>query len=66
MKDVDLDSLNERINARVVAGGRFLISSTRLNGHFSLRMCTLGYRTTHDDIRDLFREIQAALAAEQL
>jgi glutamate/tyrosine decarboxylase-like PLP-dependent enzyme len=56
-----LDDLNERINARVVDGGRFLISSTRLNGHFSLRMCTLGYRTTHDDIRELFSTIQAAL-----
>ena len=66
MDDADLDSLNERINARVVAGGRFLISSTRLNGKFSLRMCTLGYRTTQDDIRDLFLEIQAALAAERL
>lgn len=59
--DADLDSLNERINARVVAGGRFLISSTRLNGRFSLRMCTLGYRTTRDDVRELFRVVEDAL-----
>ena len=59
--DAELDSLNEKINARVVEGGRFLISSTRLNGRFSLRMCTLGYRTTHDDIRNLFETIQRAL-----
>jgi aromatic-L-amino-acid/L-tryptophan decarboxylase len=61
----ELDALNERINARVVAGGRYLISSTRLGGKFSLRMCTLGYRTTHDDIRGLFHEITAALSVER-
>jgi aromatic-L-amino-acid/L-tryptophan decarboxylase len=60
-----LDSLNERINARVVSEGRFLISSTRLRGAFSLRMCTLGFRTTTDDIRVLFSAIQKALATER-
>jgi aromatic-L-amino-acid/L-tryptophan decarboxylase len=59
--EADIDSLNEKINARVVEGARFLISSTRLNGMFSLRICTLGYRTTHDDIRNLFETIQRAL-----
>ena len=57
----ELDALNERINAHVVEGGRFLISSTRLGGRFSLRMCTLGYRTTHDDMRNLFEAIRGAL-----
>jgi glutamate/tyrosine decarboxylase-like PLP-dependent enzyme len=60
----ELDALNERINARVVSGGRYLISSTRLRGSYSLRMCTLGFRTTHDDIRGLFDAIREALAAE--
>ena len=61
-----LDSLNERINARVVSEGRFLISSTRLAGSFSLRMCTLGFRTTTDDIRELFAAIERALASDKL
>jgi aromatic-L-amino-acid/L-tryptophan decarboxylase len=61
----ELDALNERINARVVADGRFLISSTRLRGAFSLRMCTLGFRTRMDDIRQLFAAIERALAAER-
>jgi glutamate/tyrosine decarboxylase-like PLP-dependent enzyme len=65
MSGADLDDLNERINARVVAGGRFLISSTRLDGKFSLRMCTLGFRTTDDDIRALFDTIVGALDAER-
>lgn len=59
-----LDAMNERINAKVVSEGRFLISSTRLNGAFSLRMCTLGFRTTDDDIRELFAALERALAAE--
>jgi len=60
----DVDALNERINRRVVAEGRFLISSTRLSGAFSLRMCTLGFRTTTDDIRELFQSLETALSAE--
>ncbi len=58
------DGLNERINAKVVSEGRFLISSTRLHGNFSLRMCTLGFRTTDDDIRELFAALERALASE--
>ena len=64
LSDAELDALNDRINARVVAERRFLISSTRLHGRFSLRICTLGFRTTHSDIEDLFNTIRAALAAE--
>jgi glutamate/tyrosine decarboxylase-like PLP-dependent enzyme len=62
--DEDLDALNERINTRVVSGGRYLISSTRLRGQFSLRICTLGFRTTEADIRELFATLGRALAAE--
>jgi glutamate/tyrosine decarboxylase-like PLP-dependent enzyme len=58
-----LDGLNERINNKVVTEGRFLISSTRLRGSFSLRMCTLGFRTTDDDVRELFSSAVRALAA---
>jgi aromatic-L-amino-acid decarboxylase len=60
----ELDALNARINARVVSEGRYLISSTRLRGKFSLRMCTLGFRTSHDDIRGLFDSIERARVAE--
>ena len=63
--DAYLNALNERINARVVSEGRFLISSTQLRGQFSLRMCTLGFRTTTDDIRALFDSISRALGEER-
>ena len=52
-----LDALNERILGRVNANGKYFISSTRLRGAYSLRVCVLGYRTTIDDIRGLIADI---------
>jgi glutamate/tyrosine decarboxylase-like PLP-dependent enzyme len=52
-----LDAFNERVNAAMNAGGRFLISSTRLRGTFTMRLCILGYRTTTEDVEGLIREV---------
>jgi glutamate/tyrosine decarboxylase-like PLP-dependent enzyme len=52
-----LDALNERINARVNETGGFLISSTRVHGMFSLRVCTHNWRTTEADVEALIRRI---------
>jgi glutamate/tyrosine decarboxylase-like PLP-dependent enzyme len=60
----DLDALNERINARVNATGRFLISSTKLRGQFSLRLCTHVHRMTDADIDEVYEAIIDALQAE--
>ncbi|HEY7235658.1 MAG TPA: aminotransferase class V-fold PLP-dependent enzyme [Gemmatimonadaceae bacterium] len=49
----ELDALNERVNARANENGQFLISSTKVNGHFSLRVCTHNWRTTEADIDEL-------------
>jgi aromatic-L-amino-acid/L-tryptophan decarboxylase len=49
----ELDALNERVNARVNATSRFLMSSTRLRGAFSLRVCTHSYRTRDEDLDEL-------------
>ena len=54
----ELDALNERILNGINAQGRYFISSTRLNGAYSLRICVLGYRTTADDIRGLIGDIE--------
>ena len=59
-----LDALNERILTAVNAGGRYFISSTRLNGAYSLRVCVLGYRTTAEDIRGLIGDIERLASAE--
>ena len=49
----DLDALNERILQRVNASGRFFISSTRIRGAFSLRICPIGHRTRESDMVEL-------------
>ena len=59
-----LDALNERINTRVNASGQYLISSTKLRGKFSLRLCTQVHRMTEGDIDDVMSAIFAALDAE--
>jgi glutamate/tyrosine decarboxylase-like PLP-dependent enzyme len=59
-----LDALNERINAAVNAGGQWFISSTRLHGAFSLRICILGFRTTEEDVRGLVNEVIELAAAQ--
>ena len=62
--ETDLNGLNSRINSKVVGEGRFLISSTQLRDRFSLRICSLGFRTTDKDIRELFESIERALGGE--
>ncbi len=46
-----LNVLNERVNERVNRTGFVLMSSTRLRGALSLRLCIPGYRTREEDVR---------------
>jgi glutamate/tyrosine decarboxylase-like PLP-dependent enzyme len=48
-----LDELNERILRDVNASGKFFISSTRVRGAFSLRICPIGHRTRRSDMIEL-------------
>jgi glutamate/tyrosine decarboxylase-like PLP-dependent enzyme len=59
-----LDDLNRRVMARVNDGGQYLISSTRLKGAFSLRICTPGFRTTRADIEAVLGQVVAAAQRE--
>jgi glutamate/tyrosine decarboxylase-like PLP-dependent enzyme len=52
----ELDSLNERIANDINAGGRWLISTTRINDSLSLRICPIGFRSTIEDMEELVRE----------
>lgn len=61
--EAQLDALNERLMNQVNAGGRFFLSHTRLRGKFSVRVAIGNLRTTEQDVRDLWAEIQASLAA---
>lgn len=63
--DAQLDALNERVNDRVNRTGFVLMSSTRLRGALSLRLCIPGYRTRAEDVRavlDLVRRVRNEMA----
>ena len=47
----ELEALNDEVNRRVNATGYVLMSSTRLRGDLSLRLCIPGYRTSEADVR---------------
>ncbi len=66
-RDVDaaaLDALNERLLARIVADGRYFISSTRLRGALALRACILGFRTAEEDIDGLVDAVADAASRD--
>jgi aromatic-L-amino-acid decarboxylase len=59
--EATLEVLNERMMNSINAGGRFFLSHTRLHGVFTLRVAIGNLRTTEQDIRDLWKEVQACL-----
>jgi glutamate/tyrosine decarboxylase-like PLP-dependent enzyme len=54
-----VDTLNEAIQARVIQSGTAMISSTRLRGVYSLRLCIMSHQTTWDDVKGTIRRIEA-------
>jgi glutamate/tyrosine decarboxylase-like PLP-dependent enzyme len=53
-----LNALNERVNEKVNRTGFVLMSSTRLRGALSLRLCIPGYRTREEDVLEILRLVQ--------
>ena len=49
--EASLERLNQRLVADLAASGYALISSTRLQGRYALRVCILNHETTWDDVR---------------
>ena len=47
-----LEEINRTVLARIFWDDRAFISSTRLQGRFSLRMCIVNYNTAWDDVRE--------------
>jgi glutamate/tyrosine decarboxylase-like PLP-dependent enzyme len=65
MRDEDaLNGLNQRVNDRVNRSGFVLMSSTRLRGALSLRLCIPGYRTSEQDVRDVLDLVRRSAAEE--
>src|SRR3546814_18119698 len=50
-----LDALNERIANTINARGRWLISTTTINGALSLRICPIGFRSPDEDMAELIQ-----------
>lgn len=64
MDEESLNALNERVNTRVNRSGFVLMSSTRLRGALSLRLCIPGYRTREQDVRDVLDLVRRTAAKE--
>jgi glutamate/tyrosine decarboxylase-like PLP-dependent enzyme len=51
--------LNAAIQSRVIESGTAMISSTRLNGTYSLRLCIMSHQTIWDDVRETIEQVAA-------
>ena len=56
--EADLDALNQEIMSRLNASGYAFLSSTRVHGVFSLRLCILSHRTTGQDVAGVIDRIR--------
>lgn len=54
----ELDALNREIMNRLNASGYAFLSSTRVHGAFSLRLCILSHRTTRQDVQGVLDRIR--------
>ena len=63
-----LERINEAVQARVIETSTAMMSSTRLRGLYSLRLCILNHTTTWDDVRETLETIErfGQEATEQL
>ena len=53
-----LDSLNREIQQEIVESGFAMVSSTRLQGDYALRLCILNYRSTWEDVRATLQRVE--------
>ncbi len=59
LDDVALEATNQKIQARVIAEGVAMMSSTRLHGIYALRLCILSHATTWKDVEETLQAIEA-------
>jgi glutamate/tyrosine decarboxylase-like PLP-dependent enzyme len=55
-----IDELNERVQAQIIESGTAMLSSTRLRGAYSLRLCILSHQTTWKDVKETLQAIEAS------
>jgi glutamate/tyrosine decarboxylase-like PLP-dependent enzyme len=54
----ELERINTAVQARVIATGTAMTSSTRLRGLYSLRFCILNHRTEWSHVRETLQAIE--------
>jgi glutamate/tyrosine decarboxylase-like PLP-dependent enzyme len=58
LDDARLEQVNEGVQARVIDAGIAMMSSTRLRGLYSLRLCILNHNTAWSDVRRTLEAIE--------
>ena len=58
LDDARLEKLNDAVQTRVIETGTAMMSSTRLRGLYSLRLCILNHNTTWNDVRATLEAIE--------
>jgi glutamate/tyrosine decarboxylase-like PLP-dependent enzyme len=58
LDDPRLEAINDAVQARVIDTGTAMMSSTRLRGLYSLRLCILNHQTTWEDVRATLEAIE--------
>jgi len=58
LDDEALEQINDGVQARVIETGTAMMSSTRLRGRYSLRLCILNHTTTWDDVRETLEAVE--------
>jgi aromatic-L-amino-acid/L-tryptophan decarboxylase len=61
--DGEADHRNQRFLERILAPNRVLLSSTRIDGRYMIRLCVLGHRTHADRVDEAIDIIRAAADA---
>ena len=52
-----IETLNQALQTQVIASGTAMISSTRLHGIYSLRLCIMSHQTVWEDVRETIERI---------
>jgi aromatic-L-amino-acid decarboxylase len=60
------DEDNRRFLKRINETRKIFLSSTQINGRFTLRLCVLSHRTHSDHLTDALETIRAAIGAPAL
>ena len=63
--EAEVEALNARVQSRVIETETAMMSSTRLRGTYSLRLCILNHHTTWTDVEETLGAIERFAAEEQ-